>query len=75
MIIKFKKYIIIIDSKLTYRKQGFFLVSLATILRSDFFFVFFLLYLFFILFLIVFVPNNCMNVVVGFFFHMRSIFS
>jgi hypothetical protein len=25
MIIEFKKYIIIIDSKLTYRKQGFFL--------------------------------------------------
>jgi hypothetical protein len=40
-----------------------------------FFFVFFSLYLFFILFLIVFVLNNCMNVVVGFVFHMRSIFS
>jgi hypothetical protein len=36
---------------------------------------FFSLYLFFILFLIVFVLNNCMNVVVRFFFHMRSIFS
>jgi hypothetical protein len=33
MIIEFKKYIIIIDSKLTYRKQGFFLTSLAIILR------------------------------------------
>jgi len=31
------------------------------------FFVFFSLYLFFILFLIVFVLNNCMNVVAGFF--------
>jgi hypothetical protein len=37
--------------------------------------MFFLLYLFFILFLIVFVLNNCMNVIVGFFFYMRSIFS
>jgi hypothetical protein len=41
-----------------------------------FFFSCFIQYIcFFILFLIVFVLNNCMNVVVGFFFYMRSIFS
>jgi hypothetical protein len=35
----------------------------------------FSLYFYFILFFIVFVLNNCINVVVRFFFHMRSIFS
>jgi hypothetical protein len=39
------------------------------------FFVFFSLYLFLFYFKIFFVLNNCMNVVVGFVFHMWTIFS
>jgi len=56
----------------------FFLLSFTCnyIKVRFFFFLLFYHYIcFFILFLNCFVLNNCINVVVGFVFHMRSIFS